>query len=122
MAAYTVSDLCQPNYLVFQFSSICLAHKKPLTDLSIAGAHAALNEAITLHPCELIDVTALEGPADYQAIANNQDILTGLDELVHSWCKQIEQVSSYSSLLYMIFICLFSFAFAVVSSISSRNQ
>ena len=108
-ASQTTSCFSFPQYL---------AHKKPLTDLSIAGAHAALNEAITLHPCELIDVTALEGPADYQAIANNQDILTGLDELVHSWCKQIEQVSSYSSLLYMIFICLFSFALVVVSSIS----
>ena len=60
----------------------------------IAGAHAAVNEAITLHPCEVIDVSSLEGPADYQAIANNPDILAGLDELVNSWCKQIEQVST----------------------------
>ena len=57
------------------------------------GAHASMNEAIKLYPCEIIDVSTLEGPADYQALANNQDILSGLDDLVHSWCKQIEQVS-----------------------------
>lgn len=56
------------------------------------GAHASMNDAIKLHPCNVIDVSSLEGPADYQALANNQDILSGLDELVHSWCKQIEQV------------------------------
>ena len=51
-----------------------------------------MSDAITLHPCNIIDVASLEGPADYQAMANNQDILSGLDDLVHSWCKQIEQV------------------------------
>lgn len=57
-----------------------------------AGAHASLNDAIKLHPCNIIDASSLQGPGDYQAVANNQDILSGLDELVHSWCKQIEQV------------------------------
>jgi len=58
------------------------------------GAQAAVNEAIKLHPCEVIDVSSLEGSADYQAIANNPELLAGLDELVHAWCKQIEQVNS----------------------------
>ena len=58
------------------------------------GAHASVNEAIKLHPCEIIDVSSLEGSADYQAVANNPELLAGLDELVHTWCKQIEQVSS----------------------------
>lgn len=58
------------------------------------GAHASVNEAIKLHPCDIIDVSSLEGSADYQAIANNPELLAGLDELVHTWCKQIEQVNS----------------------------
>lgn len=65
------------------------------------GAHASVNEAIKLHPCEIIDVSSLEGSADYQAIANNPELLAGLDELVHAWCKQIEQVNSS----YLINIC-----------------
>ena len=52
-----------------------------------------MNDAVKLHPCDIIDVSALEGPSDYQALANNQDILSGLDDLVHAWCKQIEQVT-----------------------------
>ena len=55
-----------------------------------------MNEAIKLHPCNVIDVSSLEGPADYQALANNQETLSLLDELVHSWCKQIEKVSSFT--------------------------
>ena len=55
-----------------------------------------MNEAIKLHPCKVIDVSSLEGPADYQALANNQETLSLLDELVHSWCKQIEKVSSFT--------------------------
>ena len=58
------------------------------------GAHASMNEAIKLKPCEIIDVSSLEGSADYQAIANNPELLAGLDELVQTWCKQIEQVNS----------------------------
>lgn len=61
------------------------------------GAHASVNEAIKLHPCNVIDVSSLEGPADYQALANNQEILSLLDDLVHSWCKQIEKVSYFTS-------------------------
>lgn len=57
-----------------------------------SGANASMNDAIKLQPCDVIDVSSLEGPADYQALANNQDILSRLDDLVHSWCKQIEQV------------------------------
>lgn len=53
-----------------------------------------MNEAIKLKPCEIIDVSSLEGSADYQAIANNPELLAGLDELVQTWCKQIEQVNS----------------------------
>lgn len=67
------------------------------------GAHASVNEAIKLHPCDIIDMSSLEGPADYQAIANNPEILAGLDDLVHSWSKQIEQVTSPYSLLYISF-------------------
>ena len=58
-----------------------------------SGANSSMSDAIKLHPCNIIDVASLEGPADYQAMANNQDTLSGLDDLVHSWCKQIEQVS-----------------------------
>ena len=61
------------------------------------GAHASVNEAIKLYPCEIIDVSSLEGSADYQAIANNPELLAGLDELVHAWCKQIEQVIYYNN-------------------------
>ena len=60
--------------------------------LVCSGAFASMNDAVKLHPCDVIDVSSLEGPSDYQALANNQDILSGLDDLVHSWCKQIEQV------------------------------
>lgn len=60
--------------------------------LVCSGAFASMNDAVKLHPCDVIDVSCLEGPSDYQALANNQDILSGLDDLVHSWCKQIEQV------------------------------
>lgn len=63
------------------------------------GAHASVNEAIKLHPCDVLDLSSLEGPADYQAIANNPEILAALDELVHSWCKQIEQVHQSPHLL-----------------------
>jgi len=60
-----------------------------------------MNEAIKLKPCEIIDVSSLEGSADYQAIANNPELLARLDELVQTWCKQIEQVnSSYLSHIF----------------------
>ncbi len=65
------------------------------------GAHASVNEAIKLHPCDVLDVSSLEGPADYQAIANNTEILAALDDLVHSWCKQIEQVNGSPHLLLL---------------------
>ena len=66
-----------------------------------------MSDAITLHPCNIIDVASLEGPADYQAMANNQDILSGLDDLVHSWCKQIEQVFlKLCNLYFLLYIRL----------------
>ena len=60
------------------------------------GVYGSVNEAIKLYPCEVIDVSSLEGPADYQAVASNPEILSSLDELMHSWCKQIEKVSSFT--------------------------
>lgn len=62
-----------------------------------------MNEAIKLKPCAIIDVSSLGGSADYQAIANNPELLAGLDELVQTWCKQIEQVNS--SYLFVTHFC-----------------
>ena len=58
----------------------------------VPGTNASVSEAIKLHPCEVIDVSSIESPQEYPTLIGNQEILASLEELVQSWCKQIEQV------------------------------
>lgn len=64
--------------------------------LSIKGAQESLEEKVTLKPCETYDLTKIQTPADYQAVANSTEALEGIEECMHVWLKQLEQVLAES--------------------------
>jgi hypothetical protein len=67
----------------------------------IKGATASADMAVMLHPCEAVDFNDCETHADYQEMAANQETVTKLEELVESWCKQIELVQDLiASMIY----------------------
>ena len=61
--------------------------------------HAGVSDAVELQPCKVIDVEEIESPLEYPVIASNQETLSNLEELVQTWCKQIEQVYVLSNIL-----------------------
>ncbi|KAK3736698.1 hypothetical protein QZH41_011488 [Actinostola sp. cb2023] len=62
------------------------------TDSAIASA----DMAVKLQPCEVVDFKEFVTHADFQEVAANQEIVVKLEELIESWCKQIEQVLAES--------------------------
>ena len=56
------------------------------------ATHLALNDSIELRQCEVINVEDYPSPSTYGPVINNPEQMTGLEELVQVWCKQIEQV------------------------------
>ena len=57
-------------------------------------AHSGATDRVSLKTCEVIRVEDYEKPSDYLLVANNAELMAGVEDLVHTWSKQIEQVSS----------------------------
>ncbi|XP_052816057.1 dynein axonemal heavy chain 5-like isoform X6 [Mya arenaria] len=62
----------------------------------LVGAQESLNEKVQLKPCETYDLSRIQSPADYQAVANSTDALEGIEACMEVWIKQIEQVLAES--------------------------
>ena len=58
------------------------------------GAQESLDNKMMLKPCELYDLSTLRSPHDYVAAANSSEALQAVEECMHVWIKQIEQVRS----------------------------
>ena len=63
-----------------------------LSYIIFIATHLALNDSIELRQCEVINVEDYPSPCTYGPVINNPEQMTGLEELVQVWCKQIEQV------------------------------
>ena len=61
-------------------------------ELYPTGAQESLNEKVQLKPCETYELSRVQTPADYQAIANSSEALEGIEACMEVWIKQIEQV------------------------------
>ncbi len=59
---------------------------------SFSVAHSAVSDNFCLKPCDVICVDDYNSPSEYKVIASNPELMAGIEEHVHSWCKQIEQV------------------------------
>ncbi|XP_060585698.1 dynein axonemal heavy chain 5-like, partial [Ruditapes philippinarum] len=62
----------------------------------LVGAQESLNEKVELKPCETYELSKVQSPADYQAIANSSEALEGIEACMCVWIKQIEQVLAES--------------------------
>lgn len=51
---------------------------------------------MTLKPCETYELSKINTPADYQAVANSSDALEGIEQCMGVWLKQLEQVLAES--------------------------
>ena len=57
-----------------------------------------------LKPCEGYDLTRVNTPQDYQAVANSTESLEKIEDCMRSWIKQIEQVrDNLTFAFYMLF-------------------
>ena len=63
----------------------------------LSGAQESLNEKVQLKPCETYELSKVQTPADYQAIANSSEALEGIEACMCVWIKQIEQVIIFVS-------------------------
>ena len=61
---------------------------------SFTGAQESLEEKVTLKPCDTYDLSKIQTPADYQAVANSSEALEGIENTMNVWLKQLEQVRS----------------------------
>lgn len=55
-----------------------------------------MEEKVTLKPCETYDLSKIQTPADYQAVANSSEALEGIENCMNVWLKQLEQVLAES--------------------------
>ncbi|XP_056016925.1 dynein axonemal heavy chain 5-like isoform X3 [Ostrea edulis] len=62
----------------------------------LVGAQESLEEKVTLKPCETYDLSKIQTPADYQAVANSSEALEGIESTMNVWLKQLEQVLAES--------------------------
>ncbi|XP_033755107.1 LOW QUALITY PROTEIN: dynein heavy chain 5, axonemal-like [Pecten maximus] len=62
----------------------------------LVGAQESLGQKVTLKPCETYDLSKIQTPADYQAVANSSDSLEGIENCMMVWLKQLEQVLAES--------------------------
>lgn len=51
---------------------------------------------MTLKPCETYELSKINTPADYQAVANSSEALEGIEQCMGVWLKQLEQVLAES--------------------------
>jgi len=50
---------------------------------------------VDLQKCDVQSLLECSTHADFQEVASNPEIVVQLEELVESWCKQIEQVKIF---------------------------
>ncbi|XP_052062310.1 dynein axonemal heavy chain 5-like isoform X2 [Mytilus californianus] len=62
----------------------------------LVGAQESLEEKVQLKPCETYELSKINTPADYQAVANSSDALEGIEQCMGVWLKQLEQVLAES--------------------------
>ncbi|KAK7469850.1 hypothetical protein BaRGS_00036128, partial [Batillaria attramentaria] len=62
----------------------------------LVGAQESLSDKETLKPCEGYDLSKVNTPQDYQAVANSTEALEKIEDCMRSWIKQIEQVLAES--------------------------
>ncbi|XP_076449856.1 dynein axonemal heavy chain 5-like isoform X2 [Babylonia areolata] len=62
----------------------------------LVGAQESLSDKETLKPCEGFDLSRVNTPQEYQAVANSTESLEKIEECMRSWIKQIEQVLAES--------------------------
>lgn len=62
----------------------------------LLGAQESLEEKVQLKPCETYELSKINTPADYQAVANSSDALEGIEQCMGVWLKQLEQVLAES--------------------------
>lgn len=58
----------------------------------LSGATASAAMKVDLQKCDIQSLLSCSTHSDFQEVAANQEIVVQLEELVESWCKQIEQV------------------------------
>ncbi|XP_064611990.1 dynein axonemal heavy chain 5-like isoform X2 [Liolophura sinensis] len=62
----------------------------------LVGAQESLEDKVTLKPCAMYDLSKIQTPADYMAVANSSEALESIEECLQVWIKQIEQVLAES--------------------------
>ncbi len=56
------------------------------------GAQDSLEDAVSLSPCEDVDLSKFSSPSSYSAAATSSDFLEAVERQAMIWMKQIEQV------------------------------
>lgn len=72
-----------------------------------AGAQESLEDKVVLEPCMTYDLSRIQTPSDCIAVSNSTEGLTSIEEYMHIWIKQIEQVcfSQIPICLYSVLVC-----------------
>lgn len=65
---------------------------------TLNNAQESINERILLKPCERIDLSQLQSPSEYAAIAANSESLALIEETMKTWIRQLEQVRANEEL------------------------
>ena len=65
---------------------------------TLNSAQESINERILLKPCDRIDLTQIQSPADYAIIATNPESLALIEETMKTWIRQMEQVKEEFSI------------------------
>ena len=60
------------------------------------NARASLADLVNLSPCEGVDISTINGPAQIIAAANNSEVLEAAEQCAIKWCKEIEQILTES--------------------------
>lgn len=59
---------------------------------SFSGAQIDVTGAVKLCPCEEVEIDHIQTAADCLGASTNPEIVEAFENLVHAWCKEIEQV------------------------------
>jgi hypothetical protein len=60
------------------------------------GAQESLEEKVSLKPCDTYDLSKIQTPSDCITVANGTESLGHIEDCIHIWIKQIEQVLAES--------------------------
>ncbi|XP_064640332.1 dynein axonemal heavy chain 5-like isoform X2 [Lineus longissimus] len=62
----------------------------------LVGAQESLEEKVSLKPCDSYDLSRIQTPSDCITVANSTESLGHIEDCIHVWIKQIEQVLAES--------------------------